>query len=472
MEIIGCLFLNPNFSVHNAELRSTVTRSPSGAMIRLYCKERSVDENVLVFFDELPEQTDVPFLQRQFKREVENYRFMGFLNQRRILLKLRKYFTTESETDITLPQGQHALVIPFDYDAEGLVFAGRLIVTARILQSLMSLFKLKPTGDMEDDIHRLRKSVFQKASVPPKNFAQLLLTLTDEELQKVLNAFLHKNIASTDMLATYFLSFGNDMARMLGNVSANVRAELLRKLSEDRMSASSRWKTEVDFIINRNIFISLGELDLSIPNLAVLEHVKRGYEVFVIQEQMRHKPVGEWLSDFKGRVLISELINRIKRQRLIAGLSFAENAEIESVFKDDISQNGLRLLIEDVDTARRFSPEQRYPELIRFFYEVKEIHYAPLLKNYDFAETVRERIPNYTAVELVVDEIGFAPAVFALKALPRKWNEDILRGAFRYIYEDLSRGYIHVKDWDDYRTDEAKRRFLTALLILSDEEKI
>jgi hypothetical protein len=132
----------------------------------------------------------------------------------------------------------------------------------------------------------------------------------------------------------------------------------------------------------------------------------------------------------------------------------------------------VELIRQDVDFSRALPPEKRFLSLSRFYRKVKDITYTPLVGKMDFEREVTGKITGGDSIDLIVDEIGFARVVYALKNMPREWTDSMLSGPLRNIYEDVLGGKIKIKKFEDYRIEESRRDFLKTLLVLYDEEKI
>lgn len=398
-----------------------------------------------------------------YKKLIENItdqRFLRMLTQRKIFIQNKGFLDIEEE---------FAEVIRFDFEKieEGFVLNASLVLTFEILELLKKIFQQESTLD------ELEKKIYYFLSNPAADFSKYILKLPDSKLQLLLNHILHKKIASVDMLASYIRNLGKDGERLLDNLSTRVGKEVEEKMKSGRIFSTYRWAEEVTYIINRNLLFASRELEVSLPFFERFEIIRKSYEIAVLKKQLLKKPFSEWLLEFSSsREKMREFINSVSRNDLINSLTFVEERLIVEIFSMVISQNGIKLLIEDVRFAYKRSEEERFLSLYRVIRVMKDIYYFPLTERVDFEDALRKYVKNPEALELVVDEIGFAKAIFALKGVKQDILEPILKGVLRKIYEDVISGKIIIKEHYDSRIEEYRKDFIKALLILSDEEKI
>ncbi len=469
MEIIGNLFLNRNFKILPAELENFHIYHKNGFIIRIFCKQDRIDSSILVFLDQSPHP-----LQSRLIEDIENYKILQGLSRKRVFLQIKKFFeNSESKSAYDI-----ILKIPF-ITGHNPSINGLLILTEKNLRELFLLLNVKNGNDeavesimKEENLRLLDKAIYQRLSTPPDNFAQIILSLSDHSIQTLLNHFLHKGIASTDMLASYIYDLGDKGKILIENLSRSVKQEIIEKVKTTRLTSTYRWADEVSYIINRNIFISARELEIPIREMKVIDFIRKSYEITVLKHQLQKKGIEEWLLEFGKSGRVREIINNVKRRVLTEALSFAQFPIIKNVFSMIISRDGIKLLIEDIESSKIKSEDKRMDSLILFFREIKNIYFTPFIEKLDFENEVLNSGLYSGAIDLIIDEIGFAKVVFALKNMPVSWIDSVLKGVIKDIYEDVLKKKIRIIKYDDYRIRECRLEFLKALYILSDEEKI
>jgi hypothetical protein len=466
MKIIGRLFLSPAFQVLPAGVGDLNVNMAGGFILRVFSKKDDVDEPVLVFLDPGPDEKNRRFI----TDEIENYRVLTHFSGKRVFLQVQRFFQTEKE----ITREARVISVPFQFNPDNQVFSGILILTETNLKKILSILDYPLSGDMMDEawLKGLEKFLFQRLSAPPEGMDRIILSLSDINLQYLLNRFLHKNIASIDMLAAYIRGLGEEGQRLLANLSRTVRKEVEEKVRNSRFSSTYRWSDEVNYIIQRNILISVREMELSIKSLSVLEFVRTSYETEVLKIQMQTKSLEAWLDEFSEKGLTGVVISGTARSVLVDSLTFCSSAAVERIFRSAISHDGVSMLLEDREYALRKPADGRMRSLIRFFRTIKDIYYSPLLEKMDFELEIEKRVVTSEAVDLIVDEIGFAQAVYAIKTMPQEWLNRVLKGVFKCIFEDVMKKKISIKNYGDYKIDTCRRNFLKAAVILGDEEKI
>lgn len=468
MDVIANIFFDNNFKITNSKIIEMFNQTTNGVIIRVFCKQKKtdnivntiIDDNLAIFFNRKISEEE----QSNFKSSIENTRLIRLIANKRVFIKTKKFFKTPTQ------ESKKITALKIDFQLGDL--HGFLLLNQNNISNIFTILGEKTsTANFEENIRYLRKTVFQKASSPPKNFANLILALPDCDIQLLLNSFLHKNIASTDMLATYIYSL-DDGDILLNNLSTNIRREVHTKIRRDRITSTYRWADEVNYIINRNIFIAADTLGVTIRGLEILSNVKLSYEIFTTQHRLAINNLENRLNELKTNKQLRKLINAIDNKILAGGMSFATPNMIDNILSETISARGLQIIKEDCKFWTKQPDRQRYKLLQKFLRAINDVRYTPLLKNFPYAETIITRIHNSSAIDLIVDDLGFAPVVYALKPLPQEWVLTTLDGTIKNIYEDVINDKIKIKGFADYRIEKCKMDFLKSVLILSDEMKI
>jgi hypothetical protein len=467
MDIIASLFINRAEEIGlkpgGSEIVDSLEKLSQGVIIRIFCKELGMDDNFILFFN-----SPIPDTQKQvLKDAVETYRILSFLSGKKVFVRVRKFFEIEHP-----PAGRtiNARVLVINLGDNQ---TAKMVLNEKNIDNLLSLFGFDNHGsDLREKVEFLRKVIFHRVSTPPKNFVSLFLSLPDNELQLLLNAMLHKNIATTDMLSAYIYSLDKGSERFLENLSANIRREIKEKMRSQKLSVTYRFVDEVYYIINRNIMICAEQLGVNIKGLEVLRDLKQGYEFFIAENRIITYPVEKRLSDLSQSEGINALFNTLRRKDMVNALSFAEESIIETVFGGFVSSGGISMLKEDRDFALTLNTAERFSSLVKFLRACNDIIHTPRLKEFPFEETVMEKVKDGFGIDIIVDELGFASAVYALKTMPKDWTSRILKSTFRNIYEDVLSGKLRIRGIDNFAVEDCRREFLKTVLILSEEEKI
>ena len=154
-----------------------------------------------------------------------------------------------------------------------------LAINNEIIKNLLDYFDV-------DDISLLEKKLYAILTNPVADIDKYILALPDNKLQLLLNHILSKRIASIDMLAGYIRNLGERGDRILKNFSTRVRTELTEKI---RSYSTYRWAREVNYIINRNILVSAGELMTNLPFFSRFEYIKKAYHIAVLQNEFENR---------------------------------------------------------------------------------------------------------------------------------------------------------------------------------------
>ncbi len=344
-----------------------------------------------------------------------------------------------------------------------------LVVTEEIVKNLCNFFEI---GWMEDIFH-LENFIYKRLLSPVVNFEKHLLQLPDSKLQLLLNHILSKKIASIDMLASYIRNLGKDGDRILENLSSRVRREVEEKVRSKRIFSTYRWAEEVSYIINRNLLVASRELEVSLPFFQRFEFIRKAYEIAILKRQMEKKSLTEWLLEFsENNEKINKVVMSIPRKILVEALTFVEKEKIEKIFFKVMSKNGIKLFLEDIDFAFHQSEENRFYSLLKAFRSIKDIYYEDIVPELNFEKEVQRLVFTPEDLELIVDEIGFAKALFALKGMDKNYLEKVLRGILKKIFEDIVTNKIIIKEHFDSRIKNYRSLFLKTALILRDEGKL
>ncbi len=467
--MIGNLFLNRNFKTFGNSFTGGNLEGGLFFPVRLFCKEFSVDDRILLNVSGTGREHG-DSLKGLLAGEIENYRTMALVSGKKVFLQLKPAGAGE------WAEGAKLMQVSFTYGSGSGSFKGTLSLSENNLRNIFMILG-HPIGDLEDFIDEthiaaLEKILYRKISGPPPGFSDSLLRVSDRDMQLLLNHILRKNLASPEMLGSYVYSLGDGGKRITDNLSKSVKAEVIEKSKLARLKSTYRWAEEVKYIIHRNIYMAARELDIMIKGMESLEFISRSYEINAAKHLLREKGAAEWLGEFDREGHFKEVLTGIKRRVLTDALSFASWEEVREIFKKYISGDGIELLRQDVEFSRNNPREGRMMSLVRFYRKIKDIAYAPAAAAMDFEKEVTARIPGSDAIDLIVDEIGFAKTVYALKNMPHEWVNAMLAGPLLNIYEDVLSGKIRIKKYDDYRIKESRTEFLKILLILCDEEKI
>jgi hypothetical protein len=466
MKIIGRLFLGPKFQLDPAVLYHAPAEPMPALAVRFYSKTDRIDtEFYIVPGDWDSIRSALPYL----AAELENYRILNTISGKKVFLQLREGLRTA-----VIRPGEGFLSVPFRSEGPGRDFSARLVLTAKTVGELHRALVTEPPEDplSERSLKSLDRTIFQGLARPPDDLDEIILSLSDKNIQRLLASLIHKNIASLEMLASYIRGLGDGGQLLLANLARGVRQEVSDLVRAARFSTTYRWTDEVDYIIKRNLMIAVREMDLDIRGMELTSLLRLGYETGIAKEHLSSKTIGDWLKEFHERGRLRELMNSVDRRTLAASLVSCVPREISELFGGIISGDGVKLLMEDIEAARIYPEMEKQRALLRFLRTMKDLYFTPIVKKLDFETEVPHGISDSGALDLVVDEIGFAKTVYAMKNMPQEWLEKVLSGVFRSIYEDVISGSIKIKNFDDGRIPECRLDFLKAVYILSDEEKI
>ncbi len=466
MRITGRLFLSPRFHVAPASIVDSEKPSRPALSVRLFSKSDRIDSQFHILTDDWESfRSALPLL----SSELENCRILSIISGKKIYLRLRE----ELQATAFRP-GENLVSIPFRPQADREPFSARLIIPKGVIGDLFRILGENPPEDpvTPEALRKLDKLCYRKLASPPDDLAEILVFLPDRDIQLLLNHILHKNIASTDMLAAYIHSLGDQGNRIIQNLSKSTGREVTDKVKRARIFSTYRWAEEVRYIINRNMLIAARELDLPMRGIEILEFVRRGFETAVALEHLSVKSVTDWLEDFRAAGRLRDLLNGTGRNELAAGLTFADEKRTVEILAGELSQNGLKLLMEDREAAFNLPDSRRTRLLTVFLRSLKDAYFTPYVEKVSFEDEVTHSVTDGADMDLIADEIGFAKAVYALKPMPKDWTDRVLCGTFRNIFEDVTGGLMKIRDYGDYRIPECRLEFLKALYILCEEEKI
>ncbi|MGC8770791.1 MAG: hypothetical protein ACP5Q5_06030 [Brevinematia bacterium] len=333
-----------------------------------------------------------------------------------------------------------------------------LAITNEITKNFLDYFKV-------DDVSLFEKKLYAILTNPVADIDKYILALPDNKLQLLLNHILSKRIASIDMLAGYIRNLGERGDRILKNFSTRVRTELTEKI---RSYSTYRWAREVNYIINRNILVSAGELMTNLPFFSRFEYIKKAYHIAVLKNEFENRTLAEWiclLSEEERRKLIAET----RRKSLAISLTFLKENEIIEIFYPYFSEKGFKIFMEDVNYSQKFSEEEKYFQTYLVLKKIKDIYYTKFLKALDFKENIEKLINTPEDVDLLIDEVGFAKVLFAFKNTTEDFRSKVLKGILKDIFDDIMKGKIKIKDYYDSRISDYEKEVLKAAIILNYE---
>jgi len=463
--MLAGIFLNQHYKIFPYQIIFSNLVAKKYFLIRVFCKSDDVDDKVMLVILEDEGTPDYSLL----LQEIEKNNLLSMISGKKVYLQVKESVSGKLEN-------QKVLQLPFSGKKESFNFSGSILLNEMNLKNIYKIIG-HPIDDLEDFldnnyIRLLEKILFQKISKPPENFSDCILALSDSSLQLLLNHMLHKNIASTDMLASYIYGLERGGERIIENLSKPIRQEVVEKVKTAKLYSSYRWADEVKYIIHRNLYVAARELDIPVKGMEILDYMRRSYELSVVKAELEKKRVEDWLLLFEKMNQFQLILGEINRKTLTLALTFADFSRLENVFRKFMSKKGLEVLKEDIEFSKKSELDKRYFSLGSFYKSVKDLYYTPIVEKLDFEREVMSRLNSSDAVDLIVDEIGFAKVVYALKNMPGEWIQTVLSGSIKNIYEDAHSGKIKIKNYGDYRIEECRKAFLKALLILSDEEKI
>lgn len=466
MKMTGRLFLGRKFLVGRAEISDSILPVKPACFIRVFCKADNIDRTIPVITDD---QNAFMKNRTKFSVEIESWRILETLSGKKVFLQYRE----EPGTPAIKPGGKY-LSVPYRLDEPSGGFSARIILDPGMIGGLFRILGTKPPEDplTAGSLGKLDRAVFRKLSEPPPDFDEIILSLGDTHLQRLLQNLLHRNIASPEMLAAYIRGLGDNGQVLLDNLARGVRQEIAGLVRAARISSTYRWIDEVNYIIKRNLMIAVRELGLDVRGMELTTLLRYGYEAAVAREQLSSKGIESWLEEFSDKGMLRELINNTERRTLASALTFCRPADVERLFGEIISRDGIRILTEDVEAARVYPETDIQTGLIRFLRIVKDLYFTPVVKKLDFESETMNGIRDDGALDLIVDETGFAKTVYALKNMPEEWLSRTVTGVFRSIFEDVTGDRITIKGFSNARIPESRLDFLKAMYILADEEKI
>ncbi|MCX7820290.1 MAG: hypothetical protein N2258_01270 [Brevinematales bacterium] len=337
-----------------------------------------------------------------------------------------------------------------------------LIIKNEIIKNFLDYYNVVSISELE-------KKLYAILTNPVSDIDKYILALPDNKLQLLLNHILAKKIASIDMLAAYIRNLGERGERILKNFSTRVKTELTEKIRAIGIYSTYRWAKEVNYIINRNILVSANELKINLPFFSRFDHIKKAYHIAVLKKEFENRNLFEWLNLLSSEE-IKKLILETNRKMLANSLTFLKENEIIKIFSTHFSANGFKILLEDINYAHKHSEDEKYFEAYLFLKKVKEIYYEKFIKDLDFREHIEKYITTQEDVDLLIDEVGFAKVLYAFKNTDEKFQNKVLTGIIKNIFEDITKGKIRIKDYYDSRIQNYEKEVLKVAIILNYEK--
>jgi hypothetical protein len=467
MNIISYLILDESFIISHSEISNQSFYADNCRNIRLYCKKKNIDENIFINFSR--PDTDI----EKVKELVENNHFFRIASGEKVFLQFKTApFQIKVEPSF--------FMISFIFKKT----QGVLMISAENFMSILKIMGLETTNDKvqidEEKIINLEKFLFKRISNPPQNLGDIMLTLPDPDLQMVLNRILHLNLVTPDMLAGFIYFLDENGKKILDNLSSSLKMTILEKINKQKIYSTFRWMNQVKYIVNRNIYKAIDDIGLNIAGLQKVRKIRYEYLLNTALKKMKIKSVGQWLLFFEENDMINEFLNSCSKKILAGALSFIkEDDGIEFfILGKHISGNGLKILRSDISALKNeinISHLERISLLLRCFRIIKDIYYLPVVRSIisdrQFEKSSRNILKDNKSncLDFIIDEIGFAKPVYALKDCDPEWFEPLFSAVIKTIFEDVVSGKIWFLGYGEYSINDCKIDFLKTAYILNDE---
>ncbi|URA09747.1 hypothetical protein [Thermospira aquatica] len=302
------------------------------------------------------------------------------------------------------------------------------------LQDIVLLLSGKPTTTT--DIDQLLEEIesWFRASLgrPPRDFDSYVTSLSDHNLQWLLQWLLSQKIVSS-------------------------------MIPFPKRKRSYRWIDEVKYLIHHNLFLHATNLYSKVRILQFYADLRQKQNLEDLHEFLKKSETWHLSIPHFPREIREHFYYNIPSRVTAAYGSFLEEKLFLSWWKDVVSERGLRILLEDREWWISQTMEKRASEAIQFLTSWFTLEAEDVIKKEDM-EGVLVTLTSPWQIELIAQEIGVATCLYALKPLEVK--QDLLPAMMASLLADIRSGYIYFHEWGDHRIPSSQKAFLTAVYVL------
>ncbi|MCX7882845.1 MAG: hypothetical protein N2314_06465 [Brevinematales bacterium] len=333
------------------------------------------------------------------------------------------------------------------------------------LEALIHLLSGKAASSLERDTLLEELSHWFQAALtrPPLNFETLITSLSDRNLQWLLQWMLSQHIVSVDMLAAYIWSLEEKGKRLVDNLSQSIRHHVVELMAAYRRERSYRWADEVRYLIHHNLFRHSGPLVSHIAILRTYSDLRRQQTA---EDLVRFlQGADHWHASLSHlpRSLRERYASLIPSRFIAAYGSFVPEEVFLSWWHDVISKRGLAILREDRLWWISQPMEKRAFEAMEFLKQWFLLEAKEIIRQEE-VPLVLSTLTSSWQIEIITYEIGVAACLYAIK--PFETPTDLLPPILCHLLEDIRSKTLTFHNWGDYRIPESQEAFLKAIYVL------
>ncbi len=333
------------------------------------------------------------------------------------------------------------------------------------LKDIVLLLSGKPpiTDETESLLEEIESWFRASLGRPPLDFDGYVTSLSDHNLQWLLQWLLSQRIVSLDMLAAYIWGLDEKGKRLLDNLSPRTRQEVLQIIPSYRRQRSYRWLDEVKYLIHHNLFLHAINLCPKIRILQLYAELRQKQNIEDLGEFLKRSETWHLSLPHLPQGVRERFYHAIPSRTTAAYGSFIDEKLFLSWWENIVSERGLRILLEDRIWWKSQDMEKRASEAMQFLKFWFALEGEEAIKIEDI-EGVLSTLSSPWQIELIAQEIGVASCLYALK--PLVVQRDLLPPIMAALLEDIRNGSIGFHGWGDHRIIPSQKAFLTAVYVL------
>jgi hypothetical protein len=301
-------------------------------------------------------------------------------------------------------------------------------------------------------------------------------TLSDKEVQRLINILLSNNIIEESMLtaltAGFYIKF-NNKEKILRNISKNLRQEIEKNILIS--FPSYRWIEEACYLIKDGIKELILEDKIDFTSLKYIQNLKEKLREEFYKKFFENKNFDQWIIEAEKNNVLDNLKILTPNKILTRALANSK-IEIIDLLTENLTKDGKKLFYEDIEYERKnCSINEIFKSQIIVIENLKDIYYDEIASKK--IEEFEEIISSLNKIDLnfLINQTGvlkFAQATIRATKKFKNYICSMLSGIPKNLLIDIYTGKVRFKSsFGEITINKFKQEILKIYFFLKNEGK-